>query len=102
MILPNFLNDFFSQKNPYEKIMDSINKIREEHKANNVLGFVSDQIKISKKDDDLDINHCLIMGNGQSMTMTYTLDVSGMVFLPSQIRKELETCSEAIIDQNLW
>lgn len=88
--------------NPYESIMDSIDKIREEHQVNNTFGFVSDQIKIRKKDDCFDIIHCLIMKNGQTMTMTYTLDVSNDEVLPSRIRKELETCRETIIEQNRW
>ena len=88
--------------NPYERIIDSIDKIREEHQANNILGIVSDQIKISKKDNYFDINHCLIVENGQTMTMTYTLDVSNEEVLPSRIRKELATCRETIIEQNRW
>jgi len=102
MILPSFFKNIFSQKNPYEKIMDSISKVREEHQANKTLGFVSDQIKISKKDDYFDINHCLIMENGQTMTMTYTLDVSDEEFLPSQFCKDLKTYNEVIIKQNRW
>ena len=82
--------------------MDSIGKIREEHQANNALGFVSDQINICKKDDYFNINHCLIMGNGQTMTMTYTLEISDKEFIPSRISKELETCEEAVIEQNRW
>lgn len=102
MILPNFFNGFFSQMNPYIVIMDSICKIREEHKANNALYFVSDQIKIGKKDDCLDIVHCFTMENGQTMTMTYTLEISNKRFLPSRVRKELETNKEIIIEQNRW
>lgn len=102
MNLPDCLNFFFSHMNPYEKIMVSIGKIREEHQANNALGFVSDQINISKKADYFDINHCLIMGNGQTMTMTYTLEISDKEFIPTRISMELETYEEAIIEQNRW
>ena len=88
--------------NPYEKLMDSIGKIREEHQANNTLGFVSDKIMITRKDDHFGINHCLIMKNGHTMTMTYTLNDSDKKFLPSQLYKDLETCTEVIIEQNRW
>lgn len=102
MILPNFIKELFSQTNPYEKIMDSIAKIRNEHKNNNKLGFVGDQIKISKKDDHYDLYYCLIMENNQAMTMTYFLEISNKEFLPSRISEELETREEAIIEQNRW
>lgn len=88
--------------NPYEKIMDSIGKIRNEHKNNNKLGFVGDQIKISEKGDHYDLCFCLIMENDQTMTMTYTLENSDKEFLPSWISKELETYEETIIEQNQW
>lgn len=102
MILPSFFKEFFSQLNPYEKIMDSISDIRKEHKTNNKLGFVSDQIKISEKDDHYEIYYCLKMENGQTMTMVYPLEISDKEFFPTRIHKELENCREVIIEQNRW
>ena len=102
MILPSFLKELFSRTNPYEKIMDSIGKIRNEHKNNNKLGFVGDKIMISKKDNHYDLCYCLIMENNQTMTMTYRLEISDKEFLPSRISEELETRKESIIEQNRW
>jgi len=102
MILPSFLKSFFSQTNPYEEIINSISEIREEHKTNNKLGFVSEQIKIRKEDNHYDLCYCLTTEEGQTMTIVYPLGISNKNFLSTKICKELEFSREVIIEQNHW
>lgn len=101
-MLPNFLKDFFFQKNPYDKIMDSISLIRNEHRNKNKLGFIGDHIVIRKKSDQYDINHSLLLPDGQALNMSYTLELSAREFLPPKIDIQLEAHGEAVIEQNSW
>lgn len=88
--------------NPYDKIMVSISRIREEHRNNNKLGFIGDQIVIKKKDDHYDVDCNLIMFNKHVMRMGYSLELSAKELIPKKIDMLLETYGEALIEQNKW
>ena len=82
--------------------MDSISVIRKEHQNKNILGFIGDHIVIRKKSDQYDINHSLLLSDGQTLNMSYTIELSAREFLPPQIDILLEAHGEAVIEQNSW
>lgn len=102
MKIPGFNTDLINDKNPYEKIIESITDIRNELKKDNKLGFIKDQIVLTKQVECYDLDYLLILPDNHSLKMVFTLSFSEKKYLPHEILTTMSESNTILVKETIW